>query len=148
MKKPLLLILTFITIFGCNKNDLIIPEEYESIMGTWESYRFEHSQEYPGSHGNNYFITEYFGEDSIPYVLQLNLNEDSWSVYSDKTFICGDDIDGYEINNWGSYFCSIALLEHKKRKIVFDYYNNEISFTTISSDYLSEFTTIYLKRLN
>ena len=148
MKKSLLLILTFITIFGCNKNDLVIPEEYESIMGTWKSYRFEHSQKYPGSHGNNYFVTEYFGEDSIPYVLQLNLNEDSWSVYSDETFICGDKIYGFEIIQFGSFY-SIYFLNHKEREFGIEYFNNEISFTTISSDgSLSEFTTLYLKRVN
>jgi len=87
MKMFLSIAAMIIAVSSCNKNDLNVPPEYEMLIGKWESYRFVFDNQYPGSHGNNYFVTEEFTGDSLPYKLILNLYADSWEVLSDKTFL-------------------------------------------------------------
>ena len=148
MKKFLSIVAVIIAVTSCNKNDLNVPSEYEMLIGKWESYRFVFDNQYPGSHGNNYFVTEEFTGDSLPYTLTLNLHEDSWEVLSDETFLCGDKIEGFEVNVFGSYYI-IYLLKNKKRKFSISYRYDEISFmTSIYDDYLPDYATIYLKRVN
>jgi len=148
MKMFLSIAAMIIAVSSCNKNDLNVPPEYEMLIGKWESYRFVFDNQYPGSHGNNYFVTEEFTGDSLPYKLILNLYADSWEVLSDKTFLYGDKIEGFEVNVFGSYYV-IYLLKNKKRKFSIYYRNGEISFmASIYDDYLPDYATIYLKRVN
>ena len=148
MKKFLSLVAMIIVVTSCNKNDLNIPPEYEMLIGKWESYRFVFDNQYFGSHGNNYFVTEEFTGDSLPYKLTLNLSENSWDVYADDTFLCGNKIEGFEVIVFGSFY-TIYLLKNKKRKFRISYRNGEISFMiSLYNDYLPDYATIYLKRVN
>lgn len=148
MKKIVLIVLLTIFLVSCSKEEVTIPPEYEMLIGKWESYRFVYNNQIPGLNGNNYFVTEEYSSDSLPFKLILNLEDDSWEVFSDETFLCGDKIEGFEVHVLGSYY-DIYLLKNKQRKFQISYRNGEIYFmTSIVNGYLPDYTTIYLNRIN
>lgn len=148
MKKVLIIFFTVVAFSSCEKNNLSIPPEYEMLLGKWESYRFVFDKQYPGFDWDTYFVSEEFTEDSLPYKLVLNLDEHSWEVLSDNTFLCGDKIEGFEIYENGSFY-TIYLLKNKKRKFCIFYHSGEISFMiSLKTGYFPDYATIYLKRSN
>lgn len=120
------------------------------LLGKWESFKFVYKQEYPGAHGNNYFVSKVFYADSIPYILTLELTENSWNVYSDNSLLCGEKFNNVVVHQFGSQY-NIYLGKNNKNPFVISYSNSEIYFMShyLENHYsFDKFYTIYLKRIN
>jgi len=153
MKKYRVIFLLMLGMISCT-DEPIIPAGYENLLGEWESYKFINVYtKYEGNSQVTYFET--FSSDSIPYVLNMVLDEGRIKMYMDNTQVYDLQFDQYsfyydDLINFTA--CGFSKNGSNEFEFFYNHGTNEIEIREgnypVNSTIIRAHYDIHLRKLN